>query len=141
MESESPPTAHTKHGDLTLDQIAECLPGMSRLMVEVSDRYWILYYAAKAGKWDLARHEFSELRKTLRLAALTRPRYQEPLDQFDAEYMKPLEQAIRAKDWPAFDGAYQKGIDGTNENHRTLGYSYIEWQLPDTPPPHLRLAE
>ena len=47
----------------------------------------------------------------------------------------------RGKDWPAFDDAYQKGIDGTNENHRTLGYSYIEWQLPDTPPPHLRLAE
>ena len=90
MESESSPIAHTKHGDLTLDQIAETLPGMSHLMVEVSDRYWILYYAAKAGKWDLARHEFSELRKTMRLAALVRPKYQEPLDQFDAEYMKPL---------------------------------------------------
>ena len=45
------PIAHTKHGDLALDQIAEMMPGMARLMVEISDRYWIMYYAAKGGNW------------------------------------------------------------------------------------------
>lgn len=64
------PVARAKHGDLSLDQIAEIQPGMARLMLEVSERYWSSWYAA----------------------------------------------------------------------HVRFGYPYIEWQLPDAPPPHLRLA-
>ena len=140
MDSESTPTAHTKHGDLTLDQIAELMPGMARLMVEVSDRYWILYYAAQDGNWDLARHEFSELRKTLRMAAVVRPTYQESLGQFEADQLKPLEKAIRARDWNVFEAAYRQTTESANESHREFGYDYIEWRLPSSPPLHLRLA-
>ncbi len=135
------PVAHTKHGDLTLDQIAEMQPGIARLMVEVSDRSWLLFYAAQGGNWELARHEFSELRKTMQIAALVRPKYKEPLEQFEADSLKPLEEAIRARDWSAFEGAYRRAIDSANEKHREFGYEYIEWRLPDTPPPHLRLGE
>ena len=41
--------AHTPHTDITIDQLGEMQPGLARLMAELSDRYWILYYAAKAG--------------------------------------------------------------------------------------------
>ncbi len=133
------PTAHTKHGDLTLDQVAEQLAGMSRLMAEVSDRYWILYYAAKGGNWTLARHELAETRKTLRMACIVRPKYLEALETFDVEMLKPIDQAIRVKDFDAFDAAYQRATNDANEKHVELGYSYIEWRLPDTPPGHLRL--
>jgi hypothetical protein len=139
LEGEASPVAHTRHGDLTLDQIAETLPGMARLMVEISDRYWILYYAAQAGGWELTRHEFIELRKTMRLAALVRPKHREQLEQFEAEHLRPLEQAVQAQDWQAFDAAFRRATDRANESHRELGYAYIEWQLPATPPSHLRL--
>ncbi len=33
--------AHTKHGDLTLDQVAEIQPGMSRLMAELANRFTV----------------------------------------------------------------------------------------------------
>lgn len=140
MADEPSPVAHTKHGDLTLDQIAEMQPGMARLMVEISDRYWILYYAAQGGNWELARHEFSELRKTMRMAAVVRPKYQEPLAQFEAEHLKPLEKAIRARDGSALEAAFREATDAANEKHREFGYDYIEWRLPDAPPPHLRLG-
>ena len=134
------PVAHTKHGDLTLDQIAEIQPGMARLMVEVSDRFWVLYYAAKAGNWEMARHEFSEMRKTLQIAGLTRPKYKEPLAGFSAEKLKPIEDAVRAKDWSAFEKSFRETADAANEMHVEFGYPYIVWQLPNEPPNHLRLA-
>jgi hypothetical protein len=137
-EGESP-VAHTRHGDLSLDQIAEMQPGMARLMAEISDRYWIMYYAAKGGSWDLARHEFSELKKTMQLAGVVRPKYAEPLAGFIAEKLKPIEQAIRAKDWASFDREYRETADAANEMHGEFGYGYIHWQLPDQPPKHLRL--
>src|SRR3972149_1122522 len=116
------------------------MPGMARLMMEISDRFWLLYYAAQAGAWELARHEFSEMRKTMQMAGIVRPKYKEPLEGFIAEKLKPLEEAIRAKDWPAFEAAYRETVEAANEMHQEFGYEYIVWRLPDTPPPHLRLG-
>ncbi len=140
MDSGTSPIARTKHGDLTLDEIGEMQPGMARLMLEVSERFWILYHAAKGANWDLARHEFGETRKTLRIAAQVRPKYQEPLAAFEAEQLKAVETAIREKDWDAFDGAFRAAVDTGNEKHREFGYEYIEWQVPETPPPYLRVT-
>lgn len=140
MDSDAP-VARTKHGEISLDQIAEMLPGMARLMVEISDRWWVLYYAAKGGNWMLARHEFSELRKTMQMAGVIRPKYAEPLAGFISEKLKPVEDAIRAKDISVLEAAFREATDAANEMHGELGYTYIVWQLPDTPPPHLRLTE
>jgi hypothetical protein len=135
----SSPVAHTKHGDLTLDQIADMMPGMARLMVEISDRFWVLYYAAKGGNWDLARHEFSEMRKTLKMSAIVRPKYVEAMQTFDAECMVPIQDALKTKDWAVFEEAFQRAADRANVFHGEFGYNYIEWTLPDAPPQHLRL--
>jgi len=140
MADHDPPIARTKHGDLTLDQIGEMQPGMARLMVEVSDRYWLLYYAAKGGNWDLARHELSELRKTLRLAGVVRPKYVESLAQFEAERLEPLAATVQTRAWDDFEAAYRRATDDANGRHREFGYDYIEWRLPDEPPAHLRLT-
>lgn len=43
------PTKHHPH--LTLGQIAEITPGMGTIMMEYSHRFYIAYYAAKAGNW------------------------------------------------------------------------------------------
>jgi hypothetical protein len=132
--------AHTKHGDLSLDQLADMMPGMARLMVEISDRYWILYYAAKGGNWDLARHEASELRKTMVMAGVVRPKYKESLAGYLDEKIMPIQDAIKAQDVAAFELAYRDATDAANEMHVELGYECIEWKLPDSPPGHLRLT-
>ncbi len=45
----------TKHGELTLEQLAEVQPGLARLMKEIGDRFHVLYHAAKGGNWKLGR--------------------------------------------------------------------------------------
>ena len=39
MPDEHPLVGHTKHGDLTLDQLAELQPGLGTLMRDISDRW------------------------------------------------------------------------------------------------------
>jgi hypothetical protein len=138
--SDEQPVAHLRTGDVTLDQLGEIQPGMARFMLEVSERYWICYYAAKAGNWELARHELGELRKANNHAVITRPKYKDDMAAYDDEYLKPLMETIRAKDWAAFEEAYHKGVEGANSFHDYLGYEYIHWELPDEAPKHLRLT-
>ena len=63
----------TKHGELTLDQIAELQPGLGQLMPLMSERYWICYYAAKGGNWALAAYQLNGLRSLFKKANTTRP--------------------------------------------------------------------
>lgn len=53
----------TKHGEMTLDELASIQPGLGTVMLEYSRRYWIIYYACKGGNWDLALYELKELRE------------------------------------------------------------------------------
>jgi hypothetical protein len=134
------PIAKTKHGEISLDQIADMMPGMARLMVEISDRFWIMYYAAKNGGWMLARHEYGEMRKTMLMAGVARPKYLVPMRDYITEKMKPVEEAMRTQDWAAFEKAFQEATDAANEMHVEFGYDCITWQLPEEPPKHLKLT-
>lgn len=139
MSTDGPPVGRTKHGELTLDQLADLQPGMARLMVEISDRYGIMYHAANAGNWEMARHQYSEMKKAIQMAGMTRPKYAAPLAGYTGEKLKPIEDAIRSKDWPAFEARFAEATDAANEMHVEYGYQYIIWQLPNEPPGHLRL--
>ena len=75
MTQDQQPVAHTSHTEITLDQLGNMQPGLARLMAEVSDRYWIMYYAAKGGNWKLAALMSSELEKAFKIGEVTRPRY------------------------------------------------------------------
>lgn len=140
MSEPSSPIAHTKHGELTLDQIADLLPGFGALMREISDRYWAAYYAAQAGNWALAGYMLRGVRKRLNEGSLTRPKYKAMNDQYIAAVLEPLLQCVEAKDWTGFAAAYQAGIDLANKLHVATKHPEIVWQLPATPPPHLKMS-
>ena len=67
MTQNNKPAAHTSHGEITLAQLGGMQPGLARLMAEISDRYWILYYAAKAENWKMAALQSSEIKKAFRI--------------------------------------------------------------------------
>ena len=134
------PLAHTSHTEITLDQVGEIQPGLARLMVEVSDRYWILYYAAQGGNWKLAALQSSELEKALNIGIITRPKYRAHLEAFVKGPLTAINRAIEAQDWTAFESAYKNGITTANVYHREWDHEEIVWQLPDEPPKHLRLT-
>ena len=130
----------TKHGTLTLEELAEMQPGMARLMAEYSERFWILYYAAKAGNWPLAKYEHSEMMKLGKIVPIVRPKYAEGMAEFEATSMAALERAIAAKDWNAFDAAYRAAIDASDEYHDRFAKPFIRFRLPPEAPPWMEFT-
>ncbi len=126
--------ATTTHGPLSVDAIAETQPGMARLMDELAHRYWVLYYAAKGGNWDLARYMERESEKLLATMGIVRPKYATDLKLFVEENMKRLAEAIEAKDWPAFEDAYHRGVASSDAYHAKYGKGFIRFRLPGHPP-------
>lgn len=127
----------TKHGELTLDQLASIQPGMARLMAEVGHRYSMMIYACKGGNWELGHYALRQLRGVFQVAATTRPKYRTELEAFDREYLGPIEKAIREKNVETFMGAVERGIAESDEVHRRLGYAFIRYRLPARPPDNL----
>jgi len=125
----------TKHGAITLEQLAEMQPGMARLMAEYSDRFWTLYYAAKARNWPLAKYEHSEMLKLGKIVPVVRPKYAEGMAEFERDFMEPLLAAITAKDWNAFEAAYRRAIEGSDRMHDKFAKSFIRFRLPAEAPP------
>jgi hypothetical protein len=124
----------TKHGELTLDQMAGMMPGMAELMLRLAQRYHVMYYAAKAGNWQLAAYQLSGARKALSTAKLTRPKYQEAIDRFTREFLDPIDSAVRAQDWSRFEQLVQKSIEASDVYHQEWGYAYIRYRMPEHPP-------
>ena len=134
MAEEKKVAIKTKHGELTLEQLAEVQPGMARLMKEVGERYHILYYAAKGGNWLLAQHELNQVTALIRAGITLRPKYSTDLTHFTREYLNPISEAIGSKDWKQFEDLYNKAIDSSNVYHEKYGYEYIRYVLPKNPP-------
>ncbi|HEX9340836.1 MAG TPA: hypothetical protein VF992_06670 [Thermoplasmata archaeon] len=132
--------AATKHGTLTVDDIAAMQPGMARLMDELSRRYWVLYYAAKAGNWDLARYMEQESEKLLTTAAVARPKYRDDIGSFLRDRFGPIARSIESRDWPAFEAAYRRGIEDSDTYHEKYNKRFIRFRLPDHPPEWFDLA-
>jgi len=129
----------TKHGELSLEQLAETQPGMARLMKEVGDRYHLLYYAAKGGNWKLAKHELNVIISIFKAGSVLRPKYKNDLADFTQSYFNRISERIQEEDWSGFDDVYRKGIDEANKLHEKYGYDYVRYVLPVTPPAQLDL--
>ena len=126
--------------ELTLDELALMQPGMDRLMAEVGPRAHRLYYAAKAGNWRLADYFFRSMVKQLRLCATSRPKYDEDMTAYLDEDCTPVRNALREKDFAAFEAAYSRMVERANHYHGVFGKPYIVWVLPPSPPDDLDLS-
>ncbi len=137
----TPVTAKTRHGELTIDQLAEIQPGMARLMDELSDRVWYLYYAAEGGNWELARHELNETRSLLKVMATVRPKYAQDLATFVRENLDPMQGSIESQDWDDFENKFAAAMKAGDDYHDKYGYYYIKFVLPANRPEHLKLKK
>ena len=130
----------TKHNsDLTIQNIADIQPGLGVIMIEFGHRFHIAYYAAKAKNWELAKYELHELIEAIEVAEVTRPKYKTKLKDFEDNFIKPLQESIKAKDFDKFSKNYTKTVDGCNNCHKNTGHPYIKYQLPTSPPLTLKM--
>lgn len=129
----------TGKSELTIEDIAMLQPGLARIMPEVGQRTWKLYYAAKAGNWPLATFQFKEVRGLFEMGSITRPKHADALNEFMEQGWKDVGDAIDRKDFAAFDAAFHKAIEAANAYHELKDKPYLIWKLPDTPPPDLQM--
>jgi hypothetical protein len=130
----------TKHGELTLEQLAEVQPGLARLMKEIGDRFHVLYHAAKGGNWKLAEHEHKVTISILRVGSTLRPKFHEDITGFIQSHLHPLGESIKAKDWAGFEHCYKNAVDQTNKLHEKYGYGFIHYKLAKNPPEYYDLS-
>jgi hypothetical protein len=128
------------HREMTVEELAVIQPGLGRIMPEVGQRAWKLYYAAKAGNWPLAKFEWKEISELMELGAFTRPKHEEALNKFLAENWPGVGKAIESEDFKSFEEAFQKAIEQANAYHELKEKPYIRWKLPNQPPPDLDLT-
>ena len=128
------PRIPTRHGELSLEQIASLVPGAGDVMVVVSRVYGNLWHAAQGGNWDLASFYFRRTRSLLSNLALTRPKYEAQLADFQANHLDAVGRALSDKNLGAFDEAYDASVRRVNELHVVTGYPYIRWSRPEDPP-------
>lgn len=140
MPDDKPPVGKTKHGELTLDQIASVLPGLGPIMKDVGERYWVCFHAAKGGNWELAAYELRSVRSLFNTGSITRPKYATMLADYTAQHIEPLLQLCAKKDWAGFEAAYHKSVDVANELHRQVNHGEIVWKLPPESPKNFDLG-
>lgn len=128
------------HGELTLEQVAELLPGTGELMQSVGNTWWKCAHAARGGNFELAAYFARRARGLLRKLAIIRPKYAEDIVEFEAAFLAPVLAACERSDLTAFEGAFTATVDRANELHVKWGKSFIRWLLPSDPPKDLELT-
>ena len=132
------PTKHNK--ELTLGELAEIQPGLGTIMMEFGHRFYVAYYAAKAGNWELAQYELKELSEAQETAEATRPKYAKQLKAFEHTAFKKLQDAAAAGKWELFAKRYAETTNACNACHKVNGHPYIQYRLPKEAPKYLRMS-
>jgi hypothetical protein len=124
---------------LSLEQLAQLLPGTGEIMASVGNAWWKCAYAARGGNWELAAYFARRVRGLQRKLAQIRPKYTDDLLAFETEQVTPLLTALGSHDGPSFERIYAAATAKANELHVKWAKPYIRWVLPDEPPKDLDL--
>jgi hypothetical protein len=127
-------TVHSRHGDLTLEQIADALAGTGDVMASVSHCFGTTWHAGQAGKWELAAYYTRRVRGLMRTLAVRRPKYAGQLDEFVRDGLEPLLRALVDRDEAEFRSRYAACVGMANRYHVDTGHAYIEWTTPTASP-------
>ena len=133
------PSSAKPSAPLSLEQLAQLLPGTGEIMASVGNAWWKCAYAARSGNWELAAYFARRVRGLQRKLAQIRPKYAEDLAAFENEQVNPLLAALGEHDGPSFEHVYSTATDKANELHVKWAKPYIRWVLPDEPPKDLDL--
>ena len=95
-------------------------------MREVGDRFQNMYFAAKGGNWALAAYMSKYMNGAMNPAAVTKLNEYPAWKNFYESTFSPVNKAIMAKDFKAFDTAYAAAAKSCNGCHAGMGYGFIQ---------------
>ena len=131
------PVGFNGHRNFNMDELAALQPGLAIFMPMIGDRWWNVYYAAKEANWVMARFELGEAITLMQKGMQTRPRYTDALKAYIDDDLAPVEAALAAADFEAFEVAFNKATVRANDYHEEFRKGYLVWKLPDHPNPQL----
>jgi cytochrome c553 len=115
-------------------------PGLGTVMMEYGRRLAQVYYAIKAGNWDMAKYQLDEMLEIQEVGETTRPKRAPMLKAFEDGYLKALDAAITAQDKAKATAALNGAITGCNACHAAAtspnwsSFGFVQIQLPATDP-------
>jgi hypothetical protein len=109
-----------------LNDVISVLPKFAIPMREVGDRYQNMYFAAKGGNWGLAFYMSKYMNGAMNPARVTKPDEYGMWKSFYEESFAPVNKAIVAKDFAAFEKAYTSVMNSCNQCHAGMGYGFIK---------------
>lgn len=116
-----------------IDELRSALPKFAIPMREVGDRFQNMYFAAKDGNWALAAYMSKYMNGSMNPASVTKPAEYKVWKSFYDETFAGVNKAIQAKDFKAFDSAYNAVISNCNDCHAGMGYGFIKVVKMKTP--------
>ncbi len=123
-----------EHPTLSLKELSAIQPGMGTVMREYGYRFYVMYYAAKAGNWDLAAYQLHEQLEIQEVGEATRPHYAGKLKVFEKSYLETLQKKIEKRDKKGFETSYMETVNACNQCHKETGHPYIRYRLPKSAP-------
>jgi hypothetical protein len=120
--------AHAESQDLQkqLDAVKAAIPKFAVPMREVGDRFQNMYYAAQGGNWGLAAYMSKYMNAAMNPAKLTKPKEYPDWADFYSKTFDPVNKAIMAQNFKAFDKEYKAVVKECNSCHQGMGYSFIK---------------
>jgi hypothetical protein len=109
-----------------IDELRSALPKFAIPMREVGDRFQNIYFAAKGGNWALAAYMAKYMNGSMNPASVTKPAEYKVWKSFYDETFAPVNKALQAKDFKAFEAAYTAVIKDCNTCHAGMGYGFIK---------------
>ena len=109
-------------------------PPLGDIMGKIQLRHIKLWFAGKAGSWDLASYEVDEIRASLESAADLYRGIPVELVTNTADPIQAIREAISAKDSAAFAKGYSELTAACNACHEGIGRSFIIIQKPTASP-------
>jgi hypothetical protein len=127
-------TSSTASMDDKLAALANIQPGLGTVMIEYSNRFTNVYYAAQAGNWGMAAYQLKELPEIQEVAETTRPGRKDALQGFESSALVPLGKDIVNQDLAGFNADFKTATAFCNACHQATGFGYIVYALPDKAP-------
>jgi hypothetical protein len=111
---------------------ASYVPRLADLMVVIQIRHAKLFYAAKARNWLLADYELEQLVGSLAEAGRHYPNTAPPMTLAE-QIRTSLSEAIKTKNEPKFDQAFDEMSAGCNRCHEAADRAFIAIRRPSYP--------
>jgi hypothetical protein len=105
---------------------------LAPFMIRNAYHFATLYYAARAGRWELAEYQADEFDENLQHAAQVAAMYAPLLNDYRKDFVPRLQQAVAARNAEQFHIAFRAAVDGCNDCHKATNHAFIT--IPQEPP-------